>query len=169
MNYLDQSRIARAQADVRTLADAIKLYNRDTGRWPVYASSTDYNNDLVLGGESEIGTSVGTAPAAGALWLLTPGASLATTALNFYVNSDQTNVGSTAFPKAGFRGPYVSSVESDPWGNEYLLNAANLAKSSSSHAYVISAGPNGKLETTRDVATTATLTPMGDDIISVIK
>jgi hypothetical protein len=66
----------------------------------------------------------------------------------------------------------MSSVEADPWGNEYLLNAANLKKTGvglTNHAYVISAGPNGTLETTRDVATTATLNAVGDDIIAVIK
>jgi prepilin-type N-terminal cleavage/methylation domain-containing protein len=168
MNYLDQSRIARAQADARTLADAIKLYNRDTGRWPIYNNAADHTADTALGGKAELGTSIGTAPAAGATgWVLN--ASLATTALSAFVNADLTGVGSTGFPKAAFRGPYMSSVESDPWGNEYLLTAANLAKSSNFHAYVISAGPNGILETTRDAAITATLAPGGDDIISVIK
>src|SRR5438132_12101024 len=41
-NYLDQARIARAQADLRTIADAVKLYQRDTGQWPVFANSGDY-------------------------------------------------------------------------------------------------------------------------------
>ena len=41
--YLDQARVARAQADTRTVADAIKLYQRDTGRWPVYNSASDFS------------------------------------------------------------------------------------------------------------------------------
>ena len=36
--YLDQARVARAQADVRTIADALKLHQRDTGRFPIYNS-----------------------------------------------------------------------------------------------------------------------------------
>jgi general secretion pathway protein G len=168
--YLDQARVARAQADVRTIADSLKLYNRDTGRWPIYNSSTDFTADTALGGRAELGTSIGNAPTAGASWILN--ASLATTALNNYINADLTAVGSAAFPRAGFRGPYLSSVEADPWGNEYLINAANLKKTGTgltNHAYVISAGPNGTLETNRDVATSSTLSPGGDDIISVIK
>src|SRR6266699_4212953 len=63
--YLDQARVARAQADTRTAGDAIKLYQRDTGRWPVYASSTDYPN-TIGGGKALIGGSTGTNPVNGA-------------------------------------------------------------------------------------------------------
>src|ERR1700739_4078659 len=69
--YLDQARVARAQADVRTIADAVKLYNRDTGRWPVYDSSTDYSTDTAPGTTKvEFGTSAGNSPTAGAGWSL---------------------------------------------------------------------------------------------------
>src|SRR6266700_3167396 len=36
--YLDQARLSRAQADVRTIADAIKLYHTDTGVYPFFDS-----------------------------------------------------------------------------------------------------------------------------------
>jgi len=35
--------------------------------------------------------------------------------------------GSSPFPQAASRGPYLSSVDSDPWGSKYLLTAVNLA------------------------------------------
>ena len=167
--YLDQARVARAQADVRTIADSIKLYNRDTGRWPIYDSSADYSGDSVPGTNSklEFGTSTGNSPTAGASWAL--GTTLNTTSLELYINNDRSGVGTAAFPRAGFRGPYVGSVDSDPWGNKYLLNAANLKRSSTNHAYIISAGPNGTLETNRDVATTANVSAGGDDVIALIK
>jgi prepilin-type N-terminal cleavage/methylation domain-containing protein len=167
--YIDQARLARAQADLRTLADSIKLYNRDTGRWPIYDNSTDYTADNTPGASAklEFGTSTGNSPTAGAGWTL--GATLATSSLESYLNNDRTGVGSAAFPKAGFRGPYVSSLDTDPWGNKYLLNAGNLRRSSSNHAYVISSGPNGTMETNSDVATTASLTAGGDDVIALIK
>ena len=166
--YLDQARVARAQADVRTIADSIKLYNRDTGRWPIYDSSADYSSDSVPGtSKLEFGTSTGNSPTAGSSWAL--GTTLNTTSLELYINNDRSGVGTAAFPRAGFRGPYVGSVDSDPWGNKYLLNAANLKRSSTNHAYIISAGPNGTLETNRDVATTANVNAGGDDVISLIK
>src|SRR5436853_3018618 len=36
--YLDQARVARAQADVRTIADALKLHQRDSGKYPIFNS-----------------------------------------------------------------------------------------------------------------------------------
>jgi prepilin-type N-terminal cleavage/methylation domain-containing protein len=164
--YLDQARTARAQADVRTIADAVKLYNRDTGRYPIYASAANYTSGTT-GAIREIGTSTGTAPTAGSGWVLS-GTTLASTSLELYMNNDYTGVGSAGFPKAAFRGPYIGTVDSDPWGHQYLLNATNLA-GSTNHAYVLSAGPNGTVETTRDVATTTTITAGGDDIISIIR
>jgi prepilin-type N-terminal cleavage/methylation domain-containing protein len=166
--YLDQARTARAQADVRTIADSIKLYNRDTGRWPItYTGGT-----VGTATSSELATSGATAntlPGAGTGWTSTT-ASVGTTSLELFLSNDYTNVGSAAFPKAGFRGPYIHTVDTDPWGHVYMLNATDLANANSgNHAYIISAGPNGTLETTRDVATTTNLTAGGDDIISVIK
>ncbi len=165
--YLDQARLARAQADARTIADGIKLYNRDTGRWPIYDSSADNTADTALGGKAEVGTATGNSPTAGAGWAL--GSSLSGSSLELYVNNDRTSIGSGAFPKAAFRGPYIGSIDSDPWGNKYLLNGANLKRSSTNHAYVISAGPDGILQTSRDAALTSTLAASSDDIISVIR
>jgi prepilin-type N-terminal cleavage/methylation domain-containing protein len=161
--YLDQARLARAQADVRTIADAMKLYNRDTGRWPIYDNSTTYGSDTAAA--NDIGTATGNTPSNGGGWTV----SLGTSSLESYLNNDKTGVGTAAFPKAGFRGPYVGTLDSDPWGNKYLLNANDLRKASTNHAFVISAGPNGAIDTTRDVATTAALAAGGDDIISVIR
>jgi general secretion pathway protein G len=161
--YLDQARIARAQADVRTIADAIKLYNRDTGRWPIYNSSGTFTSDTVA--SVEIATSQGNNPTGGSGWSIT----LGNTSLELYLSNDYSSVGNASFPKAGFRGPYIRTVDSDPWGNKYLVNATDLTKASVNHAYVLSAGPNGTTETTRDVANTANLVAGGDDIIGVIK
>jgi prepilin-type N-terminal cleavage/methylation domain-containing protein len=166
-SYLDQSRIARAQADTRTMADALKLYNRDTGRWPIYDSATQYTNDTT-GAIREIASSGGNTPTAGSGWTLS-GTTLATTSLELYLNNNYSSVVIGGFPKVTFNGPYIGTIDSDPWNNKYLLNSTDLVRSSTSHAYVLSAGPNGTVETTRDVATTGALSAGGDDIISVIR
>ena len=164
--YLDQARTARAQGDVRTIADSIRLYQRDTGRWPIFYNSAAYTGNSAS--SVEIATNGSTFPTAGSGWLVTSGVSLGSTSLEVYMNSDLTGVGNAAFPKAGFRGPYIKTVDTDPWGHTYVLNANDLA-GTTNHAYIISAGPNGTLETTRDVPVGTTLTAGGDDIISVIK
>src|SRR5437016_11089906 len=68
--YLDQARTARAQADVRTIADAIKLYNRDTGRWPIHDSGAQYPNTSAA---ADIATGGGTAPTSGGGWTVAIG------------------------------------------------------------------------------------------------
>ena len=73
-----------------------------------------------------------------------------------------------AFPKAGFRGPYIASLDSDPWGNRYLLTASDLA-GTTNHAYVISAGANGVMDTTMDQPATGQFTVGSDDVVAVIK
>jgi general secretion pathway protein G len=167
-SYLDQARLSRAQADLRTLADAVKLYQRDTGRYPIYDSSSAYTSDSVS--KVVIGGNNGNTPAdgaGGASWGLST--QLATTSLELYLNNNYSGVSASTFPKATFNGPYIGTLDSDPWGNKYLLNAGDLTRSSSNHAFVISAGPNGTIETTRDIATTTNLAAGGDDLISVIK
>ena len=163
--YFDQARSARAAADLRTLADAIRMYNRDTGRWPIYATAKAYKNDNAA--SAQIGTATGDIPdkGKGKGWT----ANVDSKALESFLDNDYSAVGNAPFPKAGFRGPYVGTVDSDPWGNKYLLNANDLTQSSDKHAYLISAGPNGTLETERDVAMTAPVTVGGDDIVTVIR
>jgi len=169
-NYLDQSRVARAQADTRTIADAIRLYQRDTGQWPVYASPSDLTSNSCCGGGSNslIGSSAGSNPIAGAFnWNI--GSVLAGSSLETYLNSNFTNVSTTTgFPKKGFRGPYVAGLDSDPWGNRYILTGGNLA-GTTDHAFVISAGPNGAVDTNLTQNLTTPFTPGSDDIVGVIR
>ena len=168
-NYLDQSRVARAQADTKTIADAIRLYQRDTGQWPVYASPSDHTSNLCCGnGNTLIGSSAGSNPTAGVYnWNI--GSVLAGSSLETYLNGNFTNVGTTiGFPRKGFRGPYVGSLDSDPWGNRYILTGANLA-GTTNHAFVISAGPNGAVDTNLTQDATTQFIPGSDDIVAVIK
>jgi general secretion pathway protein G len=167
-NYLEQARVARAQADLRTIADAVKLYQRDTGRYPIYDSSDDYKNDTVSKAVFKTGSgNVPTDSSSGSSWALT--SDVATTSLELYLNNNSSGVVVSNFPKTTFNGPYIATIDSDPWGNRYLLTAGNLSKGSSSHAFVISAGPDGTLQTGRNVPTTDNLTASSDDIIAVIK
>jgi prepilin-type N-terminal cleavage/methylation domain-containing protein len=172
VTYIEQGRIARAQADLRTIADAIKLYQRDTGQWPVYASSGNYtaNPQVIAGSKTLIGGSNGGNPGNGTAspaWAVS--SNIATAALETYLNGNNTGVSTTnPFPKRGFNGPYIGNMEMDPWGNKYLLTAADLA-GTTNHAYVISAGPNGMMDTTLDQSVTGTFTIGGDDVVEVIR
>jgi len=163
--YLDQARVARSQADVRTIADALKLHQRDTGRYPIY-NSGGYPNTVSDGTKTVFG-GPGNNPSETVSWSLST--TVATTTLESWVNGNFTGVSTTnAFPKAAYRGPYVASIDADPWGNKYLLNAANL-NSGTNHAFVMSAGPNGAIDTVKDQAVSSAFAVGSDDIVSVIK
>src|SRR5436190_24161865 len=60
-NYLDQARTARAMGDTRTIADAVRLYKRDTGFYPIYSSLANARAGTTV---AAILTGPGTAPTA---------------------------------------------------------------------------------------------------------
>jgi hypothetical protein len=66
-----------------------------------------------------------------------------------------------------WRGPYLLNLPADPWGNTFLVNVAkgDPALSPKKSVFVISAGPNGILETSSDALATSVVTPAGDDVI----
>ena len=119
---------------------------------------------------SVVGSNSGASPTDGSggnSWSLS--SQLATTSLELYLNNNYSGVGASSFPKATFSGPYIGTLDSDPWGNKYLFTAGDLSRSSSNHGFILSAGPNGTIETPRDVANSALLNAGGDDIISIIR
>ena len=167
-NYIDQARVARGMADARVIADAIRLYQRDVGAYPIFDSTAEQIADDPGAADQFIaGPAAGTTPSVSVgAW----GSNVATTTLTSYLNSNSLGRSTTAtLGKVAFRGPYVGSLEADPWGNRYYVTAANLTNGSANWAFVISAGPNGSLETSDAMARSATLTPGGDDIVVVIR
>jgi len=171
--YLDQARATRAQADVRTIADAVKLYRRDTGQWPVF-TATNASLTLCCGSNGTaivvIGSSNGNYPTAtGTGWSSPLSSSNTALSIETYLNGNNTGVSTTnAFPKARFAGPYIGFLDSDAWGNKYILTAQNLT-GTTNHAYVVSAGPDAVIQTNLNQGATGTFTVGGDDIVSLIQ
>jgi hypothetical protein len=50
-----------------------------------------------------------------------------------------------------------------------VVTATNLMRSSANWAFVISAGPNGTLDTDPNQVSTATFSVSGDDLVSIIE
>ena len=63
----------------------------------------------------------------------------------------------------GWKGPYMTEDSADPWGNAYVVNSADF-EGSPDGVWVISAGPNGIIETGAGEKTIA-----NDDIGVLIK
>ena len=74
-------------------------------------------------------------------------------------------------PRTGWNGPYLSrEIGADPWGNRYMINTGNLKESpkrsgqcAACAVFVISAGPDGTLQTPFDQPV-VNANIMGDDI-----
>src|SRR5262249_56218027 len=67
-----------------------------------------------------------------------------------------------------WKGPYLDST-ADPWGNMYLVNIINCKSTSTDSCFVLSAGPNGKVETAFNISKISSVSPRGDDILYRIK
>ena len=167
-NYVDQARVTRAQADTRTIADAIRLYQRDTGFYPIYSNRTGAGSDttathLLIGpGQAHNGTNH-------ADWTGFTAASDLTTIVNSNVLGLSTGSQVTAVGRAAYRGPYLGAVDTDPWGNRYTVTATNLKRSSTDWAFVISSGADGELDTDALQGNSTTFAVLGDDVVAIIK
>jgi prepilin-type N-terminal cleavage/methylation domain-containing protein len=163
LNYVDQARIAQAGAGVKTVADAIRLYQRDTARYPIYANMTDATADSPAASEL---VGPGNVPASSGSWATFT----TTTDLTLSLNENLLGLATSAqVGKVAYQGPYIGSLGSDPWGYRYVVTATNLKVSSKNWAFVISAGPNGMLDTDPSQPNTGPFMVAGDDLVAIIK
>jgi len=162
-DYVTQARYTRAQQDVHTIAIAVARLESD-----VMGQSTRDRGwatfDLLVG--------PGAVPAAGqggdSAWLVPAGSAkvgvlddhLVTNTAGYTTHPPRQNT-----PIRGWHGPYIESgIPSDPWGNRYAVNSAALANGTSC-TVVVSAGPNGVIET---AFAGASITPGGDDVLALV-
>jgi prepilin-type N-terminal cleavage/methylation domain-containing protein len=155
-SYIEESRVTRAATDARAIAQAFRLHFRDTAKYPIFETSTD-----TIAVEPVL-VSAGNFPAVGSSgWDVTTTASI-----NTYLNENQLGLdtsGNFTGGRVAYRGPYLETIVSDPWGNAFLINATDLESGDTNLGYVISAGPDGVLDT--GVAQTAAFSAAGDDIV----
>ena len=159
--YIDQARDTRAAGDTRSIATAILGYQRDTSRFPVYNNITEANSDTI-GAEELIGP--GNAPSLGS-WALGSSGTLDT-----FLNTNLLSLPTSGRGgRVAYRGPYIQ-LEADPWGNYYIVTASDLSRGGTAqHAFILSAGANQTIETTRDQSNGGAFTVGGDDVAQRIR
>jgi len=175
-NYVDQSRMTKAQADVKAIGEAISRFQGDVGVYPMFTTGTG----LLQESSANVVTlrSPGNLPTEDSTTAWTSGSPTDSNCTSGCVYDDLqdqllTNValyttsGNLAKPFK-WKGPYIDS-STDPWGNMYLVNIINCKSGSTDACFVLSAGPNGKVETPFNNPEASTLTPTNDDIIYRIK
>jgi len=164
--YLERARESRALADIRTIADAIKLYKTDTGVYPFFDTSAQANSGKIAdiaGGTSvvAVNSNGGCKQVTDTLWT---GSYLATTSLEAYANANVMNLGKSVRGRVGFNGPYVSGIDPDGWGNCYYVEVDNLGSDATNWAFVVSPGPNGTITTSKTQPKTGQFVAADDDI-----
>jgi general secretion pathway protein G len=140
LKEIDESRITKAQADVRSILTSIVVFKKDTAQWPVMDVNCDPNVTLLVGSGLQVSN------------LAAFGFDAASTS-NF---SDHLTTDTNGCYN-NWKGPYMAPVTADPWGNAYVVNADSFSISGAP-VWIISAGPNGLIDT----ATNSTVTQVDD-------
>jgi len=154
--YIDDSKIAKARNETQVVAAAVTNAYKDLGRWPNRnTAATDYG-----------GLYTGTTTPAAAFF----GAATGWTAAGAGWNSLDTHLVTNGhtYPATGdtrWAGPYAVTLPVDPWGRPYVINAANFTSATTppTPVWVLSAGPNGVINTSIATTPAASVTG-GDDI-----
>jgi prepilin-type N-terminal cleavage/methylation domain-containing protein len=182
--YIDDANQSRARADANGLAAAIDKMYRDTGRWPFYEDGTG-SRKYTAGTDYALLTSHTACTGAGPASVCDATAPEDDTTLDTWdLTTALTDslvhhliMNTPAYATSGgraWKGPYVDQVpEVDPWGRSYLVNIANAAPQDEGPTQrwviVISAGPDGALDTSADLQGTSNPVAGGDDIIARVK
>ena len=169
INYLEDSKVSKAQSDVKTIAGVILRLHKDIAHPPIYKDGTKTTGSS----EIELLRGPGNNPTetdGSNKWLTTATDKIGELEDHLIKNAP----GGNKYPTTGrfpWRGPYLEKVSEDPWGNRYLVNIknANPADGTPKVVWVISAGANGKLETDPSSAADSGPNAGGDDIAIRIK
>ena len=180
--YIDDSKKVQAQSDTITIAAAIQQMYKDTGRWPFYKVGTSkltftaaddaavLTSNTACSGVPAAMSCDTTAPVTGTGW------GVFSTVLAASLSS-QLILNTPAYSTSGgrpWKGPYLDAIPLlDPWARSYLVNIGNANPdtegSTQKWVVVISAGPDGNIDTSGDTAGTANPAVAGDDIVARVK
>lgn len=170
-SYIRDAKLRRAESDTKMIAAAVQACVKDLGDWPIWKDGRNRKaTDAVF---DALYTSDGDTPATGS-GVSIPSTSRMDTIKNQLVDNKPSGSSSKAYPTTGTRkwmGPYLEKVSADPWGNKYYVDVKGLQPANVSGmmpSFVVSAGPNKKLET-KFAQNGPSITIGGDDIVHRIK
>ncbi len=147
-NQIDEAKKARAQADCKSISTAILMFRKDLAKWPNHFPDDCSLSYLTLQGS-------GTAPVNPKDdWQIGLNDVALSIILNLPANQACYN-NSKALN-------YLPQDPPDPWGNAYVVNVINFTDTNP--VWVISAGPNGTMDTTVNSKTLNDVGTDGDDI-----
>ena len=169
-NFINDSRVARTRTDPQTLATAIIQFYQDNGFFPQWSTS-NAGGPGTAANKVDLIVSPGNMPAVTTANPWTTGTT-STIVAQLVANTPGYTLKTSSSP-FGWNGPYLSStVGGDAWNNRYMINVGLIDTSQGtqtaggaikSAVWVISAGPNGQVETAFNQPITTAVVG-GDDI-----
>lgn len=170
INFINDSRVARARADTQTIAAGVVQFFRDTGFYPQWSVANNGGPGTAQN-KVDLLVSPGNVPSVAQANLWTTGTTdqladqLLTNAPGFTAR--------TATSTFGWNGPYLSNtINADPWNNRYAVNIGLIDASvgvvgqggaTKNAVWTLSAGPDVTVDTVYAQAVTIAAAG-GDDI-----
>jgi prepilin-type N-terminal cleavage/methylation domain-containing protein len=172
--YLEDSKISRAVSDVKMIGAAIGDFYKDNARWPIFIDPTipltESNSLLLLLGVGRDAAMVTRETLDTKFWNEVggwPAHRIDRLEDHLVYNEPPTH----QYNPLKWKGPYLSKITADPWGNHYSVNTAYLTNfyPEGEVVWVISAGKNETWETNFRQLNSSATTVGGDDISFRIK
>lgn len=174
LNYLEDAKKSKAESDVQTIAGVINRLAKDVAHFPLYKDGTKTTTteapdwELLQGPGNDPVDNDGNNK-----WLTVAQGKIDELQNHLIKNNPGSKEYETDPAKSRFlwRGPYVENIGPDPWRNRYLVNIKNAdpAANPAKVVWVLSAGPNGKIETDPNANADSGPVARGDDIAVRIK
>jgi prepilin-type N-terminal cleavage/methylation domain-containing protein len=168
--YLHDGRRARAEAEAKTIASSLVAFYKDLGVWPARRGGVDNVLYTLCTGPAVPAKNPFTNRSAIAEWLLD--GNHGDTLDHHLRDNAPGGAAQAAYPTTGmqrWRGPYQDATAPlDPWGRPYLITVRSGTSTSATHwkrLFVISAGPDGAIDTDPDLGST---TDLANDDIGVL-
>ena len=175
--YIDDANVSRAQGDATSIAAAINKLYKDTGRWPIKATGTSNAAFDATADPSILTSNAGCTSASTVTVCDTNAPGVGSTAWSYATRGDSlvrhlvTNAAAYATTgNKAWKGPYVDNIStSDPWGRSYVVNIRGAAPANDDMVVVVSAGPDGILQTDWANPTETAAAGAGDDIVARVR
>ena len=163
-DYVSDARQVQTASDLNTLSVTFTRFSNDA-RMAETAARHWLRQDILVGD----GLAPAVAPGIDAAWTGESGHNRVGR-LDDHLQSnaagyETASAGPAAFGARGWRGPYLSpGIKPDAWGHRYVMNVASWSQRRGA-LVVLSAGPNGIIDTPFDMPGAA---PGGDDLIAIV-
>ena len=169
-SFINDARVTRARNDTQTLATEIVQFEHTTGFFPQWSKALN-GGPGTPANKIDLLVSSGNVPAVAQANTWTTGTT--DTVAHQLLNNTPAYTLKSATSPFGWNGPYLTSeIGADAWNNRYMVNVGlidntqgvqGVGGATKSAVWVISAGPNGAIETNYSQSVTAAVLG-GDDL-----